>query len=383
MDDSKDARNWPLGSDSRSDGRADEPDRHFRTIFEHIIDGVVLADVDSKQFYLANSAFCRMLGYSTDEIRQFSVADIHPEEHLPFVLGEFDKQARQEQSLSRDIPVKRKDGGTFYVDINASPITLSGRTYLMGLFRDITDWKRAQEEVEAYRQRICRAERLASTGTLSATVAHELMQPLTVVKLSLEDAIAELDASKCSRLVLDALDHCRRGTQDAISIVKRFRCYARHSTLPVSGPVDLGAIVKRTMSLLKERARARRIALIAKAVDNMPTITTSEKGMEQVCFALIDNAIQAADGQKDRKLVIKGQVAEGQVALWFEDDCGGMPPEILDKIFQPFFTTKPASEGTGLGLCIVERTVSNAGGKVYVESRVNKGSTFCVILPVQ
>lgn len=146
----------------------------------------------------------------------------------------------------------------------------------MGLFRDIMDWKRAQEELEAYRHRICRAERLASAGTLRATVAHELMQPL-----------------------------------------------------------------------------------IAEAVDNLPPITTSEKGMEQVCFALIDNAIQAADGEKDRKLVIKGQVAEGQVALWFEDDCCGMPPEILDQIFQPFFTTKPASESAGLGLCIVEWTVAS------------------------
>jgi PAS domain S-box-containing protein len=382
MDDPKDARNRSREENGSSGFETGEPDRHFRTIFEHIADGVVLADMDSKQFYLANSAFCRMLGYSVDEIRQLSVADIHPAEHLPFVLGEFEKQATQEQSLSRDIPVKRKDGSIFYADINAFPITLSRRTYLMGLFRDISDWKQAQQELDAYRQRMCRAERLASAGTLSATVAHELMQPLTVVKLSLDDALTQIDASTYPRTVIEALEQCQNGTQDAISIVKRFRCYARHSTLPVSGPVDVGAVAARTASLLRERARARRVSLVVEGMDDLPMINTSEKGIEQVCFALIDNAIQAADGKNDHTVVIKGQVAEEQVVLWFEDDCCGMPPEILDKIFQPFFTTKPPSEGTGLGLCIVERMVSNAGGKIYVESRLHRGSTFCVTLPV-
>jgi len=383
VDDREDGWNQLSGKDAFSGFTIDEPDRHFRTIFEHIADGVVLADVDSKQLHLANRAFCQMLGYNADEIQQMSVADIHPAEHLPFVLTEFERQVRMEQSLSRDIPVRRKDGSVFYADINAFPITLSGKAYLMGLFRDITDWRQAQQELEAYRQRMCRAERLASAGTLSASIAHELMQPLTVVKLSLDEAMAILGASTCSRTVLEALERCQSGTEDVVAIVKRFRCYARHSTLPVSGPVDIGAVVRRTMNLLTGRARARKVSLVGEGMDDLPTITVSEKGIEQVCFALIDNAIQAADCENEHTLTIKGEVVAGQVVLWFEDDCGGMPTEILDKIFRPFFTTKPPSEGTGLGLCIVEQMVSNAGGKVYVESRLNRGSTFCVMLPVQ
>lgn len=383
VDDPEDAWSQLFGKDTFSGFTIDEPDRHFRTIFEHIVDGVVLAEVDGKQLHLANRTFCRMLGYDTDEIRQMSVADIHPAEHLPFVLTEFERQVRMEQSLSRDIPVRRKDGSIFYADINAFPITLSGKAYLMGLFRDITDWKKTQQELEAYRQRMCRAERLASVGTLSATVAHEMMQPLTVVKLSLDDAMARLDVSDCPQTVLEALEQCQSGVQDVIAIVKRFRCYARHSILPVSGLVDIGVVIKRTIGLLRGRARARRVSVTVDGLDDLPTMIISEKGVEQICFALIDNAIQAADGERDHTLMIRGQVAEGQVVLWFEDDCGGMPAEILDKIFQPFFTTKPPSEGTGLGLCIVERMVSNAGGKVYVESRLDRGSTFCVILPIR
>ncbi len=361
----------------------EEPDRHFKTIFEHIVDGVALAGIDDKQLYLGNSAFCRMLGYSSDEIRQISVADIHPAEQLAFILKSFEKQFQLSESMVRDVPVKRKDGSVFYADINAFPITLSGKTYLMGIFRDITKWKEAQQELDAYRQRMCRAERLASVGTLSATVAHELMQPLTVIKLSLQNALAALDRPGCPPAVQETLRECQSGLHDAVAIVERFRGYARHSTLPVTGPVDLGETVKRIVNLLKERARMRKVALIVKDVDDLPTISTSEKGIEQVCFALVENAIQAADGKTNHTLVIRGQTSKDRVALWFEDDCSGMPPEVLDKIFQPFYTTKPPCEGTGLGLCIVERMVSNAGGKIYVESRLNRGSTFCVTLPIR
>ena len=163
---------WPARKAGAVDLKADESNRHFKTIFDHIADGVVLADTESKRFYLANPAFCRMLGYSADEIRQMGLTDIHPEASLPLVLEEFGKQMRKEQSLARDIPARRKDGSLLYADINAFPITISGRTYLMGVFHDITELKRARRELEDYRHRMSRAEQLASAGTLSATVAH-------------------------------------------------------------------------------------------------------------------------------------------------------------------------------------------------------------------
>ncbi len=359
----------------------DESSRHFKTIFDNIVDGVVLADTESRRFYLANPAFCRMLGYSDDEIRQLSVVDIHPEESLPFVLEKFEKQRNQEQSLARDIPTRRKDGSVFYADVNAFPITISGKTCLMGIFRDVTELKRAQQELEDYRHRMSRAEQLASAGTLSATVAHELMQPLTVVRLSLQNALAELEGATCPPAARDALQECLSGVSDAVDIVDRFRNYARLTTGDTPHDVDLGKVVARTAKLLQERVRAAEMTLEAEDMGGLPVIHGSEKDIEQMCFALIDNAIQAGKGLLNRTLTIKGQLGETEVALWFEDNCCGMPPEVIDKIFQPFFTTKPPGEGTGLGLCIVERIVASAGGKIYVESRPGRGTTFCVTLP--
>jgi len=104
--------------------------------------------------------------------------------------------------------------------------------------------------------------------------------------------------------------------------------------------------------------------------------------LEQVFFALVDNAIQAADGKKAYQLVISGILKAKHIELRFSDNCGGIAPEHLNKIFEPFFTTKPAGKATGLGLCIVEHVVSRAGGNVRVESKPGEGTTFYITLPI-
>ncbi len=117
----------------------------FRSIFDNATDGILLTDVESKRFHTANPAGCKMLGYSPEEIMGMRVADIHPEESLPYVVEKFEQQVRGEITLAPDIPVKRKDGSVFYADINSRAISLGGRTYLMGVFRDITERRRAEQ----------------------------------------------------------------------------------------------------------------------------------------------------------------------------------------------------------------------------------------------
>jgi hypothetical protein len=89
-----------------------------------------------------------MLGYSLEEIKNLGVPDIHPKEDLPYVIEQFEKQVRREVAVAKDLPVKRKDGSIFYADVNSSLVTLAGRTYLLGIFRDVTEYKRAEEERE-------------------------------------------------------------------------------------------------------------------------------------------------------------------------------------------------------------------------------------------
>ncbi|MEW6585997.1 MAG: PAS domain S-box protein, partial [Nitrospirota bacterium] len=126
-----------------------ESEEKFKTIFDGSIDGILVADVENKKFLMGNKAICNMLGYSQDEIKNLSVPDIHPQENLPFIEKQFEIMARGEAISNENIPVKRKDGGIFYVDIRATHIQLSGRKYIVGSFRDITERRRSEEVLEA------------------------------------------------------------------------------------------------------------------------------------------------------------------------------------------------------------------------------------------
>jgi PAS domain S-box-containing protein len=140
---------WDISERKKAEEALKESELRFRTIFDNAADGMLLADVENKKFDAGNKVFCQMLGYNAEEIKNLGVMDIHPKETLPHIIEQFEKQARGELALTRDIPVKRKNGSIFYADINSFAITLAGKKYLMGIFRDVTERKRAEEAYRA------------------------------------------------------------------------------------------------------------------------------------------------------------------------------------------------------------------------------------------
>ena len=124
-----------------------ESEQEFRSVFDNAGDGILIADPEKKKFVLGNKAICRMLGYSPEEITKLGVMDIHPEKDIPFVIDQFERQVKGEFSMSRGLPVKRKDGAVFYADVNATTITIAGKTQLMGFFHDVSERMKAEEEL--------------------------------------------------------------------------------------------------------------------------------------------------------------------------------------------------------------------------------------------
>ncbi|UCC22649.1 MAG: PAS domain S-box protein [Planctomycetota bacterium] len=129
----------------KSEEQLKESEERFRAIFDNATDGIILADQETRKFSTCNETMCRMLGYDFDEVKNFTLEYIHPQEHLAYVTEQFEKQAKREITLAKDIPVKRRDGTVFYADVNSAPVRLRGETYLMGIFRDVTDRKQVED----------------------------------------------------------------------------------------------------------------------------------------------------------------------------------------------------------------------------------------------
>lgn len=124
-----------------------EAELKFRTIFDSASDGILITRVGNQTLSMANRKICEMLGYTADELLRLEISDIHPEESLPRIIHQFEILWRKEILTARDIPIMRKDKTVFFADINASPIIFDGEECLLGLFRDITERKLAEEQI--------------------------------------------------------------------------------------------------------------------------------------------------------------------------------------------------------------------------------------------
>ena len=147
-----------------------ESEQIFRSIFQNATDGILLTDNESKKFFMGNTQIYKALGYGPDEIKTLEIMDIHPEKDLPYILDQFEKLLRNDIAVARDIPVKKKDGSIYYADISALPIPLIGKTLTIGIFRDITDRKLAEEKLKRYQEHL---EELIQERTANLAKAYE------------------------------------------------------------------------------------------------------------------------------------------------------------------------------------------------------------------
>jgi PAS domain S-box-containing protein len=346
------------------------------------INGIAICDAEGNLSYV-NRAFLEMWGYENENevLGRNAVEFWEVQKEAEEVL----KTLLDRKGWIGELSALRKDGSTMNMEVcatlvkdeNGKPISM------MGSFIDNTETRRNQEELTRYRGQMARAEQLASLGTLSATIAHRLTQPLTVIRLSLDNALDELQATSSSATVIKRLKDSVIQVSNITSIIENFRNFARKSSGRTVTEVNLKAVALRIASLLSESACSAGIQFRIRKMDDLPCPWMNENDLEQVFFALIENAIQAADDKKTQQLVISGAVKGQNIELLFSDDCGGIEPANIDKVFEPFFTTKSRGQGTGLGLCIVKDVVSRNGGHVRVQSEFGKGTSFIVSLPIE
>jgi C4-dicarboxylate-specific signal transduction histidine kinase len=185
------------------------------------------------------------------------------------------------------------------------------------------------------------------------------------------------------------LESVTEGLQDAsgqvpnlTSIVNRFRNLAKCPSDKPATQVDLSEVAERVAKLFNGSRQQMTIELRLDEKYSLPPVVMNERDLEQLFYTFYENAFQAADGKKNQRLIVNAITSNQHIELCFSDNCCGIAREHLDKVFEPFFSTKPQGQGTGLGLCVVQAILSHVGGKVRVESELGKGTTFFVILPL-
>lgn len=359
-----------------------ESEEKYRTVVENAGEAICVID-EKGTFLFMNATGAQWLGGGAENYVGKTLRDVLPQktaDRYMYLLRQVVNTGRGDSTIAKI----ELQGRPRWVGATVKPLRNGDEKITAALIiaRDIHELKQAEEELKEFREKMVQAERLASLGTLSATLAHELTQPLTIINLSIANSVAKLEKIPCPDTVIENLKDSLAELSTAVSILDRFRGFARKSSRKTNGTLYLGMIIEKIVRLLNKSARHANMVIQTKSMDKLPPIVCNQSDVEQVFFAIIQNAIQAADGKKNRRLTIIASADNDNVKIRFADDCRGIRPGNIDKIFEPFFTTKQ-SNGTGLGLCIVRQIVSKYSGDVRVKSKFGKGTTFYVTLPIR
>jgi len=239
----------------------------------------------------------------------------------------------------------------------------------------------ANAQRDRLREELMRSARLASLGEIATGLAHEINNPLAVIsaeQTNLRDLLDEAGlGSEASAAIESSLGRCRRQVERCAGITGRMLQFGRESKTAVA-PVNLDATLREITELLANQARARNVQIHLQLPPGLPAVLVDRSEFEQVIVNLIHNALHAIE--RDGAITLRACEVGGRVTLEIEDTGSGIAPEHLERVFQPFFTTKPPGSGTGLGLSVCHGLVTGWGGSIEVESQPGQGATFRMVL---
>jgi two-component system, cell cycle sensor histidine kinase and response regulator CckA len=363
-------RHW---QDQESLRRSEE---QYRQIVEATTDGIVKTDSDANIMFV-NRRFAEMLGYTPAELIGRCEYDfLEPSTRAVTVdaLRDLTKQLREVVDAS----YVHKNGATIFVDITGSSLFDRNDQHVGNLHvvRDMTERKRLHAQLMV-------SDRMASVGTLAAGVAHEINNPLAAVISNL-DYIGDTLASPAAKLVElhSPLKDARDAAQRVRLIVRDLKVFSRSPTEEPRVAVELEAIMETSLRMAWHETRHR--AKMVKRFCPIPRVEANEARLGQVFLNLIMNAAQALPEATPElnEIIISIFAHNSRVIVEVTDNGPGIPPHVIGRIFDAFFTTKGVGVGTGLGLAISHRIVSDLGGNLTVESVVGTGTTFRIDLPI-
>ncbi len=356
-----------------------ESEERYRALVEHAPEAIMVLDVEKSLFVDANSHAEKLFGFPREKLLSMGPLDFCSQKQA---------SGRPSCEVIEDEHRKVLEGGTAvfeftHVDSSGreivcqtrlSRLPAAGRKLIRATMTDITELKQLEEKIR-------NAERLASAGVLAAGVAHEIGNPL----MALSMAAQSLERRTCDDYTQRKLALIREHVERISRIVRQMSDLARPQSKERAS-CDLNQIVRRAVDMVRYDKRSKSSEIFYELAEELPLIEAVEDELTQVCVNLALNSFDAMASnppERPRRLTIQSAAVGSAVSVTFRDTGPGVPRDVRSKMFQPFFTTKEAGQGTGLGLSVSFRILEEHQGTLRLEDDGAPGAAFVFELPLK
>ena len=358
----------------------------FRAVVQSVPNAILLVDAQGAITF-ANAQVRSVFGYTPDELVGKHVEDLVPHEVRDTHEGNRRAYVRHAEAramgVGRELFGRRKDGTAVPVEVGLNPMHIADGLVVLVSVVDVSERRRIEQSAAHQRNELAHLSRVSTLGELSGSLAHELNQPLTAIMSNAQAGRRLLAGSNVPQeavreIFADIIEDDRRAGE----VIRRLRSLLQKGEVQ-RAPVDVNAVVQDVLGLMRSDFISREVTVATDLAPGMPMLEGDRIQLQQVLLNLLVNACDAMDGLPDcRRVTIRtGRVDEAAVEILVSDEGKGIKADDLNRIFEPFVTTKPAGMGLGLAVC---RTIVDAhGGTLSARSNAgDRGATFTVVLPV-
>ena len=345
-------------------------EERYRSLFDQASEGIVITDAEDLRILELNQTAKRLLGISTaDSNTLSSFCQIRSEpQSVPRTGPEWFAVICRHRNLN----LVRRDGGITATEADGAPISFEGRAAYQFFLRELTERARLEQQLR-------QAEKLSALGQMISGIAHELNNPLAVIKGYVELILCRDELGKQTRADLEKVAH---ESNRAAKLVSNFLSFAREQPRHREA-VDFNELVRRVAELRKLDLQKARVELRLDLHPQLPATQGDPDQIQQVLVNLLNNALQAlVEAPRPGRLHVSTQCKENLIQILVEDNGPGVPSEVLPYIFEPFFTTKEVGQGTGLGLSIAHSILADHHGRIFYQPATLGGACFVLELPM-
>lgn len=369
----------------------EDSEERFRRLFETAKDGLILLDKEKGLVVNANQAICKLLGYTQQEILGKQLKDFGFSINLDDIDIVLEQLVVTGLVTYEDIFVTSKQESKIDIDLQI----INRSRFIQCNFRDITERKSAQKEKERLTAQLTQAQKMEAVGHLAGGIAHDFNNILAIIFGNAELALYDISSENPVRQNIEQVLEASIRAKDLVMQILTFSRKDKAILIPIHPQ----SLINGTLKLLRSTTPTT-ISIIEDISKDCGAILTDITQFHQIIMNLFSNAVQAMKEKGEITISLKEVILDsndfthipvasfslknpGAYARFSVADTGsGIDQEILSQIFDPFFTTKVEGEGTGMGLSVIHGIVESQGGLITVESKVGRGSTFNVFIPI-